>query len=301
MDSKSAPTARLRLVYHLRLGLAFAALSLLAACSALRIGYNNADTMLLWSLDGYLDLDADQSALVRQRSARLLAWHRETQLRGYSQLLAQVRAGLTQPVSAAEVLGFQNQMRQKIAILGDEAAPDLAELALSLRPAQISRLRDKLADENRKARRELASQGDSAQVRQAIERAEDWFGPLSREQKAGLAQWHAGLPLEAAVWLEERERRQQEVLNVLLRIQLDRPAPAEAARWLRSVFAGWMNPPDPARLALSLRWREHNAQVTTWLIEHASAAQREHFSRKLAAYEEDFSLLAAEGSARRRG
>ncbi|MEG2155951.1 MAG: DUF6279 family lipoprotein [Burkholderiaceae bacterium] len=301
MDSKSASLLGPSLTQRARLALALAALALLAACSALRIGYNNADAMLAWSLDGYLDLNAEQAAMVRASGARLLAWHRETQLREYSQLLAEARAELGRPVSVGEVLEFQSRLRLKLAAIGEQAAPDMAELALTLRPAQIERLQRKLAEDNAKARRELTGTGGDPQLKQAIERAEDWFGPLSREQKAGMAQLHAGLPLEAGVWLDERERRQRELLEVLLRIQRDRPSQAEATRWLRGVFAGWMNPPEPARAALSLRWRDHNAAVIAWLINHASRAQREHLAHKLASYQEDVSLLAAEASARRSG
>lgn len=49
----SAPSALRR---RLRLALAAAALLLVAACSVLRLGYNQADRMLVWSLDRYLEL-----------------------------------------------------------------------------------------------------------------------------------------------------------------------------------------------------------------------------------------------------
>lgn len=295
MDSKSASLPR----RHLRLGLACLLALVLAACSTLRLGYNHVDTMLAWSLDSYLDLDSSQQALVKERSARLLAWHRQTQLPEYSRWLAAARGELGRPVSVAEVSEFQQRLRGSMLALGEEAAPDLAALALSLRPGQLQHLRDRLAREQRKARRELESAGPEAQFKQSVERVEDWFGPLSREQRATLAKLHAGLPPEPGVWLEERERRSNELLALLERVVSQKPAAGEVERDFRALFSAWTTPSDPARRALSERWRQHNAEVITVLLQQASPAQRAHLARRLADYEEDFSQLAAQSGPRR--
>lgn len=295
MDSKSASCFSRRA----KLSLACLFALVLAACSTLRLGYNHADSMLAWSLESYLDLDSSQQALVKERSARLLAWHRQTQLPEYSRWLAAARGDIGRPVSVVEVGEFQQRMRNSFLSLGDEAAPDLAALALSLRPAQLNHLRERLARDQRKARRELESAGPEAQQKQAVERAEDWFGTLSREQRAGLVKLHAGLPLEAGVWLEERERRSSELLALLERVVSRKPPAAEVERDFRALFAAWMNPPEPARRALSERWRQHNAEVIAWLLNQASPTQRAHLARRLASYEEDFSQLAAQSGPRR--
>ena len=43
---------------------------LLAACSTLRIGYSQADTLAYWWLDRYLDFNAAQTPQVRQTLAQ---------------------------------------------------------------------------------------------------------------------------------------------------------------------------------------------------------------------------------------
>jgi hypothetical protein len=78
LTGQRAPAQGLRRAVH-----ALAALGvvlLLAACSSLRLGYNNADTLLVYSLDSYLNLDDAQQELARERVSELLAWHRSTQL-----------------------------------------------------------------------------------------------------------------------------------------------------------------------------------------------------------------------------
>ena len=53
------------------LRLVVASALLLAACSSLKLGYNHADTLLLYSLDSYLDLDDRQQELAGERVRRL--------------------------------------------------------------------------------------------------------------------------------------------------------------------------------------------------------------------------------------
>lgn len=296
MDSIAAPHAR---PTRPRLLLAATALLLLAACSALRIGYNQADRMLAWSLDSYLDLNASQDALVRERGARLLAWHRSTQLADYAALMAQARTAIQRPVSAAEVLDWQTRINARLGAIGEEAAPDLAELAASLSPAQLAHLRERLAKDQRKAREEAQSQDEAARLRRARESAEDWFGTLNPEQTALLRRHVAATSADARAWLDEREQRQRELLATLEPIAAGRMAPGEASRAIRELFARWAQPREASRRELSQRWRLANATLIAGLVNAAGERQRAQLARKLGTYEEDFSLLAAEGGARR--
>jgi hypothetical protein len=66
--------------------LALAAL-LVAGCSALKLGYTQADIILGWRANSYFDLDADQRREFSTRLDQLLAWHRHEQLPDYAQFL----------------------------------------------------------------------------------------------------------------------------------------------------------------------------------------------------------------------
>ena len=69
---------------RLRWWLVLAAALALAACSMVRIGYNHADTLIVTTLDEYLDLNGEQTRWARGRAAALLEWHRSTQLSDYA-------------------------------------------------------------------------------------------------------------------------------------------------------------------------------------------------------------------------
>src|SRR5258708_39415821 len=67
--------------------LASAGVLALAACSASRVAYNNADTVIRFMASSYLDLDSAQSEDLKPRIARFHQWHRADELPVYAALL----------------------------------------------------------------------------------------------------------------------------------------------------------------------------------------------------------------------
>lgn len=279
---------------------AAAAAFALAACSSIQLGYNNADTLLAYSLAGYFDLDDAQQRLARERTRALLDWHRATQLRGYAQLIEGLQAKLAGPVGAADVLAFQDELYARLAVLGERAAPDLAALALALAPAQLERFGAKLAQDTSKARRELVRfagrESLDERVKRYAERAESWFGRIDARQRALIRDALAARPSDQQFWIDERERRQQDLLAVLARIQRERPAEATAAHWLREYFAQLAMPTERERAERVAAFRRANAELIAQLVNSASDEQRATLLRKLRRYAEDFAALAASGA-----
>ncbi len=274
---------------------------LIAACSSLKLGYNHADTLLLHSLDRYFDLDEQQQALAGERLRRLLDWHRRTQLAGYAQLLADAQHTLDGRVDADAVAMLQQQMNARLAAFGAHAAPDVAALALTLTPAQIDRFAEKLAQESSGVRRGLiGSSGGRESVdargRRMAERAESWFGAVNDLQTQILSE--AAASRTEAWWLDERERRQCEIVQLLRRIRDEQPGVAEAARRVREFFARLDQPDDEARRAALADHRRANAELIARLIGAATPAQRAALARRLRDYAEDFTALAHAGNGR---
>lgn len=294
-DSKSPPEIARRL---LLLG---AALLLVACSTGLRLGYGYADTLLAYSIDGYVGLTPEQDQFVKERAAALMAWHRATQLRDYAQLVESTRNKLDGPVSADDVLTFNREINSRLVALGERAAPDLAQLAMMLSPEQVARLQRKLTNDNSKARRELVQlagrESVDDRVKKYAERANYWLGDLSREQLDLLRASVLQNPNGSAWWIEERERRQRELLIVLQRIQSERPGEATATAWLRSYFARLQHPAEPDRRERIAEFRLANAELIAQLINVSTPEQKANLSRRLAGFAQDFAALAAERAA----
>jgi len=273
---------------------------LLAACSQLQLGYNNADTVIAYSLDSYLDLDDEQERLARERIGALHRWHRSTQLPGYVQLLNDAQKKIAGPVTAADVRDFNAGVRRALAAIGEQAAPDLAKLALTLKPAQVDRLAERLARDTSKARRELVRFAGPESLQQRVERyveqAEDWFGPLSALQRDMIRASLARRPEAQEAWMQERERRQRELVTVMARIRAEQPPLATATAWLRDYFAQLAEPRDPERRARLTMYRDENAELVAQLINSATPAQRTALGKKLRDYAADLGTLAAQST-----
>jgi hypothetical protein len=283
-------------------GLVAAALGalLLAACSSFKLGYNNADTLLLYTLDSYFDLSDEQSQLARAQLAKFLDWHRSTQLPGYAQLLNEAKRKIDQgQVAPDQLLAFYGRMTAELQRLGDKAAPELAALALTLTPTQIDRFAQKLDKDTVKARRELVrfagNESLEERIKRNTERAQSWFGSLSGAQEELIRRTLQARPDNAAWWIGERERRQRTLVAVLRRIEAEKPDAATATVWLRSYFAQLALPEGPEQRARTLEFRRGNAELIAALLNSASAEQKAHLLKKLRGYADDFGALAAAG------
>jgi hypothetical protein len=281
------PAARLLAVVTLATGL--------AGCAAMKIGYNNADTLAIIQLNGYVDLTQDQELTVKERISSILAWHRSTQLRDYASFIDQARAKLAGVVTAADVIEFNQQLNARMLTTGDKAAPDIAHVAMTLTTEQIDQAAKKVTSDAAKARREqarLEKEPGAERVKKYAERAESWFGRLTDAQKEIVRKSMANRPADATWWIDEKERRQSEFIALLRKVRTDRPTEETATRWVRAYFKQLAQAPDAERRARMESYRRHNAELVAQLINIATPEQRAHLDKKLADYSGDFRSLA---------
>ncbi|MEP6607324.1 MAG: DUF6279 family lipoprotein [Burkholderiaceae bacterium] len=299
-SDSSSPVWGYPVVRYAHLVTALLVAGALASCATMKLGYNNADTLALFQLNSYLELNPEQEYTVRERINTLLAWHRSTQLRDYAAFLDKARAKIAGPVTAADVIEFNQQLNARMMTAGDRAAPDIAQLALTLTPEQIGRAAKKISSDANKARRELARYGDNdvagERVKKYSERAETWFGKLTDEQKEIIRKSMASRPADATWWIDERERRQREFIALLRKIGAERPSQETATRWLRTYFAQLESAPEADRRARAEAYRRGSAELIAQLINHATPEQRAKLDKKLNDYGQDFKSLAAQNS-----
>lgn len=279
-----------------------AALLALAACSTIKLGYNNAETLLLYALNDYLDLSPEQQRFARERVNAVHDWHRATQLPDYAAFVRHAQSRLDGEVTTEEVLQFNEGLNSRLAALGERIAPDVARLALTLTPAQLDRLDKKMGGDTRKARGDFG-RGDTHEaleqrVKKYAERADFWLGRLTDEQLELVRDALAEQPAARSYWIEERERRQRELATLLRRIHAERPGEEVAAGWIQSYFAELASPPQPERRARAEAYRQQRAELIARLINHATPQQRTLLNRRLRGFAEDFTALAGRSGGR---
>jgi len=281
----------------IRLLLLILAVLLLAGCSAVRLGYGNADSLARWWIDQYLDLSPEQDALSRERLARLMAWHRKTQLPDYIALLRQGKAFAAGQPTAGDALALGDSIIRRVRVLAEQATPDVADLLATLTPAQIDRMAARFAEKNADLAREMRlAEGDAAQhkarYKRLLERAEYWLGDFSNEQESALRRMTEAQDPGGQFWFEERLRRQRELLELMRQVQKQRPPRERIVALLRDYAARFDLPSDPARLERALGMRRASAELTVAILAMATPAQREHARQKFDDLIHDFTELS---------
>lgn len=289
-------TQKSRFRWRTLLIVAFA--GLLVACSAARIGFNNGTTVSYWWLNSYVDFEGEQKPWVKRHIDELFVWHRRTQLRGYAELASRMQCRDLSAVTAEQLLSDYEDGKTRVLTITDKAAPELADLALSLTPEQIANIEDKLEKNNRKFRKEyLQGSKEKRQefrYKKMMKQAEYWFGNFNREQEAKLRQLSDARPLNNELVLEDRLRRQQELIDLLRKIQAQRPAKEEAVRLIRAYIAAasdrFGNRQHQAFFDATVRG---NAELVAGMMHLATPAQRSHFVKTLQDWISDFNRLSA--------
>jgi len=270
---------------------------LLQGCSAVRLGYGNADSLARWWIDQYVDLLPEQDALVRERLARYLAWHRRTQLPDYVSVLRQGQKFVAGQPATGDALALTDAIVRRGRTLAEQATPDIAEFLATVTPAQIERMAARLAEKNADYAKEARlADGESGQrkarYKRLLERAEYWFDDFGDEQKAALRRLIDGQASGSQFWYEERLRRQREWLDLVRLVQRERPPRERIVQLLRDYAARFDLPTEPVRLAQAKALRLAAAELAVAVQAMTTPAQRAHAEHKLGDLIRDFTELS---------
>jgi len=278
-----------------RTALLLAALAL-AACSAVRFGYNHGEALTWWWLDGYIDAYAEQKPWIRQRIDAAFDWHRRTQLDDYTALLARTQKQVQHPVAKQELRGAYDDVRGRMRVIVDHLLPDLADLALALTPRQIDRIEEKFAAGNEKYRKDYLRGGledrQRFRFKKVMDQAEYWFGDFSREQEAAIRRASDARILDNEAWYAGRVHRQKTLLALLRRIQAEKPDREAAIAMLRAhADLVLEHGGGGAHEAYFLASRDGMLTLAATIINMATPEQRAHAVRRLQHWIDSFGAL----------
>jgi hypothetical protein len=251
-----------------------------------KLGYENLPTIAMWRVDGYLGLSSEQRELASRRLEGLHAWHRRTQLEDYVGFLKGVQRRVAAgPIEEADIRRWRVEVFERIRPIAEQAAPGVAEVALSVEPKQLARMREELERDNRKLRKEWMPPGHDDRIeargRRYIDRAEFFMGSLSSQQKQLARRLAAEAPPTEDVWYAQRVARQQDMLALMDRIRREQPSEAVATGWIREHLLRYARPSEgPERAGAESSLAASDAMTATMLA-HATPKQHEHLQRKL--------------------
>ncbi|OBV39547.1 DUF6279 family lipoprotein [Janthinobacterium psychrotolerans] len=274
-------------------------LVVVAGCSSLRLAYNNGDTVLYWWLNAYVDLDRDQKGWVREDIDKLFDWHRKTQLRDYVEILRKGQKQVQGNPTQADLMADYSEIKSRTQSLLLKAAPDLADLARSLKPEQIAQMEKKFKSNNDDYRKKFLS-GDQEKRQQlrykkSMEQFELWFGSFSSEQEALIRKASDARPLDNEIWLDERSRRQRNVLALVQKVQNEKLGKEATVALINTLIKDSFDRLEHSdRKAFFDAFENSTAQMILTVIKIATPAQKAHAVKRMQGWIDDFNSLATQ-------
>lgn len=270
--------------------------SALAACSSVRLAYNNLPTLSYWWLDGYVDFDGAQTPRVREDLAQLLEWHRRTELPKVAGLLQKAETLAPGDVTSAQACELGDEIRARLLAVAERAEEAGTELALSLGDAQLQQLERKYAKVNEDYRKEWLALSPAElldkRYDQFLARNEDFYGALDAAQRELLRGQVATSVFSAQSVDATRRARQREALALLRGFRAEPTSPVTARAALRAYVRRIADPPPGPMRDYQQEVLQEGCRNVAALHNRTTPAQRERAVRALRAYERDVLQLA---------
>ena len=273
---------------------------LLPACGAVKIAYNQAPDLAYWYFDGYADFNAAQSLQIKADLTRLQAWHRQTQLPGYAQLLQDTQRLVRGDISPAQACTIFADVRRKLLTVVERAEPSGVLMAASLDASQLQHMERRYAKGNVEYRDDFLEGRPEAvrkrRLKKTISRAEMLYGRLDDSQTALLGRMIDQSSFDAARTYTERLRRQRDALETFRQLLPASTSAAEkgvkAARAVNGLVERTINSPDASYRDYAEKLTADNCKSFSEFHNSTTAAQRSKAVATLNDYEKDARALA---------
>lgn len=274
-------------------------LVLLAGCSAVRIGYNNAPAITYWWLDSYIDFDTPQAQPVRASLDALHAWHRKNELPLYAETLHKLQTLAPLDVTPAQICAVWDEVQAHTQRLGDAAAAGISAFTPGVRREQLRHLAVQFDKRNEKWREEWMDAAPAAlekrRLKQAVERAEMFYDRLEDAQLAILRERIARSSFDAHLTYREILRRQADILQVLTEHSLGGATRGAAVQTeVGALLERLRRSPDPVYRAQQEKMTIESCATIAALHNSTSRAQRESLAQRLKGYEDDLRALQSQ-------
>jgi len=222
----------------------------LSACSANRLGYNHAPTLLYYWLDAYFDFDGPQASAVKDSLQGLQTWHRREELPLLAGMLQNLQQPAQQEVSAEQLCALWETMQQRLQAPLNQLAPALAGVAVTLKPAQLQHIEAEFKRRNKEWREEWLEPSPAERItrrsKQIVERMEQFYGRLDEAQREMIRAQVQASGYDLALQEREMLRRQQDSLQTLARVRNGPLPPDKAQAEVQALFTRASLSPDPA-------------------------------------------------------
>jgi len=272
-------------------------LCIFAGCSAVKLSYNNAPDLMYWWLDGYVNFSAKQKPLVKQQLTNLQNWHRQNELPRYIAFLQRVNELAPDNVVPEQVCTLLDDAKLRMQSLNTEIVTIVQTVSPDLTSSQLQHIEKKFAETNEEWRDKwMDGNPDKLQKKRlddAIDRAESFYGRLSRAQKELILASIKNSSFNPETSYLRRVSNQQKILALLRAIQRADLSSEQATIQIQA-FMRQLTIPDEAEYAAYIdKLSAESCQTLANLHNSSTPKQRKHLGDYVQGYLDNFNELMA--------
>lgn len=191
---------------------------LLGGCST-KFAYNNADWLVYWYLDDYVELTNEQEDQFDLVFASFLDWHRQNELPQYQAHLEDIISDIkTGNITAERIEEHRSRAREHWVRSRGYIAQDIVDFSTTMSEDQMVYLFAQLEKENVEDEEELLErleESEKDQVKDWVKRNQKnsrrWLGKLNDDQKEFIAGFSDRFDSTRQHWIEYKREYQQQL------------------------------------------------------------------------------------------
>lgn len=275
--------------------------TIISGCNAVRLVYNQGDTLTYWWLDDHIGFNSEQETFTRSSLEHLFWWHRTEQLQAISITLDKAQQKLQKPTSKQEIMALTNDLKKHGYSIFDQIIPDAAKLVISLQPGQIDSIEKRFAKNNEKFRKEFLPDNKDKQVKiradKVIDRTEWLFGALSKEQEKRIREFLIQHPVDMEMVYKERLRRQSDLIQICKEVNQKKLNQKATESLLKDYMKFFEAGRTKDQQVFNKNWMETGAEVTSFITQVMNDEQRQYAFERIGGWLGDIGELIRDSSA----
>ena len=263
-------------------------LLILTSCSKTRTFYNYSDWFILKWFDTYFDLKDPQRSDLKTRIARLLDWHRKSELSRMAEHLKQLKSRYQKGLKGSDIDWMRTEHKLFWNRIIDGAMPDLVAFLVTIEEYQVQKMEQELIEKDDwlvKQSKMTADEAHASILKWFFELLEKWLGRLEPNQKQKISSWIKTDPRWTAIKLKNRKKFQTELAQIL---RSKENLKENLHIWLHKPETYWTEDFKNRLEYKKQEWKEIILKIDEITLPH----QRQHVANELKNYINDFLTLS---------
>jgi hypothetical protein len=264
-----------------------------SGCSMVALGYNQADWILRYWINGYTSFSTSQKEQIHLDVDNYLRWHRKNALPGYIAFLQDVDAAVNRDtgMTVDDVMRLRTESGRLYQLTMEPIILPAAHILSTLDRDRITELAYTLAERSRKQRQKMLEGNDQEMLNDRAERhvelVEKMVGSLSSAQEKAITGMSLHIPFASRAYIEQREAKQARLIALLR----DKAGEDKIAALLRQ----WLISPEslrtPQQQQAIAAYESAMNEMTLRIAATLTTRQKQHLSEEIASYIDDFRKL----------